>query len=246
MPRIVTVNGIDFTGNPCRVVTATWNGRTFTAGERTWAALFAFQAWLDKFHPLWFVYVIQGAWNTGVAASAGTHDKDRVLDVAIVNRKTGRRTWLRGRKWLRMHGWAAWWRHTLSWLLPSSWHIHMVLLGGSCPVGYLVPDQIDDYYGHRTGLVGHLLDPGWYPNDIDATIFDFEAWLREMEDDMPAPKDWDKADWAAFRENVGAGVLDAALNAKSDGEATFKTETVRSALKRLVRPLLSTTVARKR
>jgi len=34
MPRIVTVNGIDFTGNPCRVVTGSFNGRYLRAGER--------------------------------------------------------------------------------------------------------------------------------------------------------------------------------------------------------------------
>lgn len=238
MATVVTVNGIDFTGDPCRVVTSTWNGRTFTAGERTWAALFAFQAWLDRHHLGYFVYVIQGAYNTGVALSAGTHDKDRVLDVAIVSRKTGRRLWVRGRRWLRAYGWAAWWRNSGSWLQPSTWHIHMVLLGGTCPVGYLIPAQIADYLGKRSGLVGHIADLTWHPKNIDATVFDFEAWLREMEDDMPAPKDWDAADWAAVRENLADALLDAPLNAKDDGEAAFKGETTRSGLKRLVRPLL--------
>lgn len=238
MTTRVTVNGIDFTGNPCRVVTATWNGRTFTAGERVWAALFAFQAWLDKHHPAFYIYVIQGAYNLGVAASAGTHDKDRALDVAVVNRRTGRRIWLRARRWFRRFGWASWWRHTGSWFSPSSWHLHQVLLGGTCPVGDFIPAQIDDYYHHRTGLVGHLLEPGWYPKNIDATVFDFEAWLRVQEDDMPAPKDWDKADWAAFDAHVADAVLDAPLNAKgAKGEATFKDETVRSGLKAFLRSL---------
>lgn len=238
MATRVTVNGIDFTGNPCRVVTATWNGRTFTAGERVWAALFFFQAWLDKHHPALYVYVIQGAYNLGVVASAGTHDRDRALDVAVINRKTGRRTWLRARRWFRRFGWACWWRHTGSWFSPSSWHLHQVLLGGTCPVGDFIPAQIDDYYNHRTGLVGHLLEPGWYPKNIDATVFDFEAWLRVQEDDMPAPKDWDKDDWAAVRANIADAVLDAPLNAKSDGEAVFKGETTRSGLKKLLRPLM--------
>ena len=233
-----TVNGVDFTGDPCRVVDGTFNGRWLKAGERVWAALFAFQAWLDKHHPGLYVYVIQSAYHEGYAPSAGTHDRDRVLDVAVINRRTGRRVWLRARRWFRRSGWACWWRHTGSWWKPSSYHLHQVLLGGSCPVGYLVPGQIDDYYHHKTGLVGHLLEPGWYPKDIDATVFDFDAWLREMEDDMPAPKDWDAKDWAAVREHLADAVLDAPLNAKSDGEAAFKDETVRSGLKRLLRPLL--------
>lgn len=182
MATRVTVNDVAFTGNPCRVVEGTFNGRWLKAGERVWAALFFLQAWLDLHHPDLYVYVIQSAYHDGYAPSAGTHDKDRVLDVAIINRRTGRRYWLRGRRWLRRFGWAAWWRHTGSWLRPSTWHIHMVLLGGDCPIGYLVPAQISDYLNHRTGLVGHLLEPGWYPDDIDATVFDFEAWLQAQEE----------------------------------------------------------------
>ena len=245
MPAVrVTVNGIDFTGNPCRVATATWNGRTFSAGERVWAALFRFQAWLDKHHPGLYVYVIQGAYNIGVVLSAGTHDKDGTLDTLILSRRTGRRVWLKGRKWWRQHGWACWWRRTGSWWRPSSWHFHQNLLGtvqAGCPVGIYIPGQNDDYYHHRTGLTGHLLEPGWYPDDIDATIFDFEAWLREMEDDMPAPKDWDKEDWAAVREHLPELLLDAQLNTKTGEKSAevFRGVTVREALKTLVRPLLA-------
>ena len=191
MPVRATVNGVDFTGNPCRVVAGQFNGRPLTAGERVWAALLAFQAWLDKRHPGLYVYVIQSAYRSGYAPSAGTHDLDRVLDTAIVSNFTGRRVWLRGRRWWRRFGWACWWRHVGAWWKPSSWHFHQVLLGGDCPVGYLVPGQISDYYNHRTGLVGHLLEPGWYPKDIDATVFDFEAWLSKQEDEMK-PEDFDK------------------------------------------------------
>lgn len=204
MAARVTVNGVAFTGNPCRVLQGTFNGRSLKAGERVWAALIFLQAWLDKHHPGLYIYVIQSAYHEGYAPSAGTHDKDRVLDVAIINRRTGRRYWLRGRRWLRRHGWAAWWRHTGSWLRPSTWHIHMVLLGGNCPVGYLVPDQIRDYYAHKTGLIGHLLDPGWYPKNIDATVFDFEAWLQHQEDDMPyTPEELDAIVRDAVKAELG-------------------------------------------
>ncbi len=182
--RVVTVNGIAFTGNPCQVVTGSFNGRYLKAGERVWAALFVLQAWLDRHHPDLYVYVIQSAYNTTVAASAGTHDKDGVIDVLIINRKTGRRVWLRGQWWMRRHGWAAWWRHTGSWYRPSSWHLHAILLGtisAGCPVGYLVPSQVDDYFGRRSGLSGHLPDPTRHPKDINATIFNFPKWLHEQE-----------------------------------------------------------------
>lgn len=235
MATVVTVNGIGFTGDPCRVVTATWNGRTFTAGERTWAALFAFQAWLDKHHLGYFVYVIQGAYNTGVALSAGTHDKDRVLDVAIINRKTGRRLWVRGRRWLRAHGWAAWWRNSGSWLKPSTWHIHMVLLGGACPVGYLIPAQIADYRGKRSGLVGHIADLTWHPKDIDATVFNFAAWLRTQQEEQMEYKDWSTESKKQLAADVASAVLDADLNVKGDkGEPEFAGKSVRWGLKKLI------------
>lgn len=178
--RPLVYKGINFTGDPCRVVTGTFNGRYLKAGERVWAALFDFQMWLDAEHPNLYLYVIQSAYNDTVPASAGTHDKDRVLDVAIVNRKTGRRVWFRGRRWLRSRGWAAWLRNTGSWLAPSSWHIHMVLLGSDCPVGYLVPGQIKDYYQKKSGLVGHIRDWSWFPKDIGATVFYYPGWLRTM------------------------------------------------------------------
>lgn len=183
--KTITVNGIEFTGNPCRVVTGTFEGRYLKGGERLWAALFVLQAWLDKHHPGFYVYVVQSAYNTGVPASAGTHDFDGVIDVLIINRKNGRRVWLRGQRWMRRLGWAAWWRHTGSWFRPSSWHLHAILLGtisAGCPVGSLVKGQVDDYYGHDSGLAGHLPDPTWHPKDINATVFDFPAWLARHAD----------------------------------------------------------------
>lgn len=132
-----------------------------------------------------------------------------------------------------------------TWRRPYNWdaahgveHVHSVLR--DCPHNGPARYQVVAVDQGFNGL-GHLgqsaADTGPRPLSGRTWRQGIE-WAKQQEDDMPAPKDWDKDDWAAFRENVGAGVLDAALNAKSDGEAAFKTETVRSALKRLVRPLL--------
>ena len=43
--------------------------------------------------------IIQGSYNTGVQASAGTHDYDAVVDVEI----TGM-SWYQAQKWLRQNG----------------------------------------------------------------------------------------------------------------------------------------------
>lgn len=219
----VEVNGVTFTDNPCTVHSVTWNGRTFKAGNRTLAALFDFQSWLDVHHPDLYVYVIQGCYNTGVSKSAGTHDKDGTLDVAVINRRNGRRVWVRARRWLRQHGWAAWWRNSGSWLAPSTWHIHMNLLGTAeegCPVGSLIPAQNADYLAGRSGLVGHAKDPSWRPRNIAATVFDYDAW---MEEEMASPKNWDAADWAAFDKHVTADVEEQIQKVRSNGYTMVQT-----------------------
>lgn len=124
------------------------------------------------------IEALQGAYNDDIEASAGTHDKDAVLDVFIPNVP-----WKIAQTFLRARGWAAWWRY------PPTFgnHIHMISLGFRLPVGEFVPGQVADYRATppRDGLAGHAVDPTWHPDDIDSTIFDFQEWEREMEDNMP-------------------------------------------------------------
>lgn len=171
-----------------KVITVSFGGRSFRCTQNTYAALLDTQARLSKAHPKAWIRVIQGPYNTGVAASAGTHDRDACLDVQIVGL-----TWPEAQRFLRKCGWAAWWRHTGSWASPSNWHIHMALLGApaaGCVVGYLVDggvsmyghlvasSQYDDYLNHRSGLSGHVADPTWHPADIAGTIFKYARWLE--------------------------------------------------------------------
>lgn len=232
MPTAV-VNGVTFDSErPCDVHTVTWNGRTFSGGSLLLAALFAFQEWLDREHPGLYVYVIQGAYNTGVEQSAGTHDKDGVVDVAIINRKTGARVWFRAIRWWREHHFYSWLRNSGSWWSPSSWHFHQIVVGitaAGCPVGYLVPGQITDAQQGKSGLAGHLADPTWRPKRY--TPFPYARWVAEKEDEMTSPKNWDAADWQAFDEHV----LDAPMNHRTEGEEQFQHETPRSVLKALFR-----------
>lgn len=153
----------------------TMSGKPARMGARTAAHLDVTIARLERQHPGCTLHLIQSAYNTGVGASAGTHDKDGVLDV-----------WIEGMGWweqqafLRACGWAAWYR------FPPAFgrHIHMISLGCPGPVGEFVPGQVRDYYAHRTGLAGHASDPSWHPADINQTIFDYPAWLAEKENDM--------------------------------------------------------------
>lgn len=233
----VVVNGVTFTGSPCRVVETVLNGRRVVAGERT-MALVLYADWWLRTHVGCYLYVVQSAYNTGVEASAGTHDFDGCLDFYIIRIKSGRKVWIKGQRWLRRLHWFAWLRNTGAWYRPSSWHFHAVCIGVSetCKVGVYVPGQEDDGWNGKSGLVGHVTDPTWRPERYKP--FNFQKWYREQEDDMPAPKDWDREDWAAFREHMAEGWLDVPLNTKTDGEPLFRGVTVREALKRLVRPLL--------
>jgi hypothetical protein len=170
------------------VITVNFGGRFFRCSQNTYAALLDTQARLAKAHPKAWIRVIQGCYNTGVAASAGTHDYDACLDVQIVGL-----SWQDAQDFLRRCGWAAWWRHTGSWASPSQWHIHMALLGApaaGCTVGTYVDggvsrfghaiasSQYADYFAHRSGLAGHVSDPTWHPADIAGTIFKYAPWLE--------------------------------------------------------------------
>jgi hypothetical protein len=173
---------------------------------------------LAKQHPSARLIIIQGCYHDDVDVSAGTHDKDRCLDVMIVGL-----TWSAAQRFLRSCGWAAWWRKPSQG--PWSDHIHMCSLVHphlAIPVGVFVPGQIEDYYLHAFGLAGMHnvdLDKSWFPGDegrppwpvgtpaqwradIDKTLDDFYAWEKELEDDMPSPVDWTKDDWNAVRANL--------------------------------------------
>jgi hypothetical protein len=167
--------------DPAEVVTVTLGGLTFRAGRRTAAHIEHTIERLAAIHPGKWLRIIQGSYNTNVAASVGTHDKDAVLDVAIVGLD-----WLPAQRFLRNHGWAAWWRRPEQGFAN---HIHMISLGCPGPLGAFVPRQIDDYWNHRDGLSGHALDTTFFPKDIGSTIFDYPAWLERQWFEMASRED---------------------------------------------------------
>ena len=175
--------------DPAEVITVTLGDKTFRAGRRTAAHIAWTIAELARERPGAHLHIIQPCYNDGVAASAGTHDLDGVIDVEIVGL-----TGLETQTFMRRKGWADWFR-TPAQGFPA--HNHAVSLGCPGPVGIFVPGQLEDYRAHAFGLEGMHTprsDTSWFPPDIDATVF--------QEDDMPAPKDWDSEDWAAFRTNL--------------------------------------------
>jgi hypothetical protein len=188
--------------SPAEVIDTTLNGVTFKAGRRTAAHL----AWTDDEARRRGAQlrIIQPCFNTGVAASAGTHDFDGVVDVEVENMD-----WLDGQRFLREHGWAAWYR------FPPTFgnHIHAVSLGCPGPVGIYVPGQVNDYYAHRNGLAGHDRDITWYPADIDSTVFDYPAWEDALNaDDKKWLSELIDAKLAANNTTLVKAVWDAAVD----------------------------------
>lgn len=149
------------------LIYVTFGGRTFRCSRRTAAHLEFTDDRLQRRNPGAAISVIQGSYNTGVSASAGTHDFDAVLDVQIVGLE-----WKEACQFLRQCGWAAWVREPPLF----GWHIHMISLGYPGQVGALVPEQVSDYYAHRDGLASHAADNTWHPRDIDATVFNYDEW----------------------------------------------------------------------
>lgn len=163
-------------------------GLTFRGGPRLFAHLDRTIAKLKERHPDARLRIFQGAYNTGVAASAGTHDFDNVIDLQIVGL-----TWAEAQAFMRWTGWACWHRTPAQ---GFSHHLHAISLPPGIPdnptlaqiqaafkaagerVGEFVPGQVDDYYAHAYGLKGQHRagsDPSPFPPNINATVFKLTA-----------------------------------------------------------------------
>jgi hypothetical protein len=197
------------------VIEVTFGGQTFRAGRRTAAHLEWTAEVLAELQPDANLVVIQPCYNTDVTASAGTHDFDGVLDVAILGMD-----WFPAQRFLREHGWAAWYRFPPAF----SHHIHMVSLGCPGPLGEFVPGQILDYHAHAFGLAGQH-DPGsdhsWFPDDIDATTFDFQAWEGRM-----TPDDWKRMEQLITDNNKSVAAAVWGFIVRPKKAATKNTEAV--------------------
>jgi hypothetical protein len=130
------------------------------------------------------VRVIQPPFNTGVPASAGTHDFDACMDIHIPG--VG---WWEQQRFFRANGLGCWYRHPPTF--PN--HIHGFALPpregtvisddfamSGRTVGVFVPGQLVDYFNHAFGLAGQHepnSDKSWFPPDIKATIFDLQRYI---------------------------------------------------------------------
>lgn len=187
--------------HPTDLITVTRLGRTFKASRRTVAHLdYTIAAFARKF-PKARLVIIQPCYNTGVAASAHTHDYDAVFDFGFAGSfpgLTAARKWRRFSIFMRNHGWGGWWRHTGSWAAPSEWHFHGFTLpadllhfatrvgtyidGGLSSEGRVTASsQLADYLGGALGLAGQHKngsDTAWRPKNLRSRVFDYDRWVR--------------------------------------------------------------------
>lgn len=141
--------------------------------------------------------VIQPPYNTTVAASAGTHDKDACIDLYI----PGVDWWVQQR-FFRANGFMCWYRHPPLFgnhihgftLAPAEgrnrsddWKVAGFEVGKYVDGGYTsagrkyTSSQVEDGYNHAFGLSGQHepnSDKSWWPDDIDATIFDLKKYVK--------------------------------------------------------------------
>lgn len=151
------------------------------------------------------IVVLQPPYNTGVKASAGTHDFDACIDLYIPGV-----AWRTQEEWFRKHGFACWWRrppafghHIHGFTLPprEGREVSDDFAAGGFVVGKYVDggystagrkytsSQVEDYYRRRTGLAGHAADTGsTFPPNIAATIFNLDIYIRIQKEKTVKPK----------------------------------------------------------
>lgn len=139
--------------------TRTVAGVTFRCSNRTYWHLLWTIWYLRLRFPLARLHIVQTCYHTGVAASAGTHDCDCVLDVWIYGGVLGADPW-KAQKVLRRLGWAAWFRHTGTWAAKSAWHIHMISLPTGLPANPTALD-VGKAYAALGIKVGEYIDGGF-------------------------------------------------------------------------------------
>lgn len=112
--------------------------------------------------------VLQGSYNTTVAASGGTHAGGNAVDLAVPSDPMKAFYIAVILTWARWCGFAAW--HRTPDQGPWVEHIHMILTGGGDP-SPAAAAQISEYRAGRNGLANRVADDFWRPNPLRQFIY---------------------------------------------------------------------------
>lgn len=153
--------------------------------------------------------IIQGSYNTGVGASAGTHDGGGAIDVSVSGINVSKTILA-----LRQCGFAAWYRTSAQG--PWSPHIHAIAVGDS-DMSSGARQQVSAYYAGRNGLASNGADDGPRLNPIPVWPIKLPRYLsvvinRQFKAKNPAPRPGVKAVQRALNWRLGT-------NLKIDGVA---------------------------
>lgn len=184
------------------LIVVTRLGHTFKASRRTVAWFDNLAREFKRLFPKAQLVIAQTCYNTGVAASAGTHNLDGPFDLVFTGSLgriyiTKAWRWRRFQRFIRNHGSAAWWRHTGTWASESAWHVHCfplpadlthfttevgIYVDGGASQGHpgSTSSQLVDYLNGAQGLAGEHAsgsDRTWRPKIIKA--FNYDAYVAK-------------------------------------------------------------------
>lgn len=150
----------------------TWRGRVFN--KRTVAMLVEVERRVGD-----ELTIFQGSYNSGVGASAGTHDGGGAVDLWCATTPVARVVRI-----MRVVGFAAWYRPAI----PGLWghHVHAIAIGDR-EMSTGARAQVIDYFNGRNGLASHAADSTWRPDPIPT--FDYEKAIDvQLDDKLPSGK----------------------------------------------------------
>lgn len=130
------------------------NMRGYTLDTRT-AAMFL---WAEK-KAGFRLNISQGSYNTGVGASAGTHDGGGALDLSVRGMTPARID--AALKALKDAGFAAWHRHAIAGVWPE--HIHAIAIGCK-DLAPVAAHQVTAYLSGYDGMKSNQHDPSYRPH----------------------------------------------------------------------------------
>lgn len=181
-----------------------------------------FDLW--QFNALTDFYILQGSYNHGVGASAGTHDGGGAVDLSVSGFSDKFTRWVV--KQGRLAGFAAWYRSPL----PGVWseHIHAIALGCK-DAAPLAKTQMIEYRNGGDGLVGSAPDNGpkvrirVYPNVSHKPVGLLTA-NRQFKSKNPKRRMTVKRIQWVLNEKVNAGLVVDGIAGKKTREAYAKWE----------------------